>query len=389
MMRALSLLLIVLMLSACAGERPKDAVCPALTTGQAVPGFDAAITAMMAAKFNLPKGQPRDHVAILLLSGGGGWGAYGAGFLSGWSNRTGDMPRPRFDVVTGVSTGAIMAPFALLGADHDPLLEQSYRGVSSDDLFSNRSVFTLPWWNSLRTAGDLEHKLKSALDDRVLTALGAAAKDGRSAWVGAVNFDTGEFSEFDLTAFAGTLKPEAARKAIVKRIMAASAIPVYLPPKFIGGCMYMDGGVRENLFIAQIAQAIERSIGSWRALGEADVDIYAVINGPVKPLRLLTDNNLIAIGARGFDLGADQIQLASLREVYDFAQKNGFMLHWTSADDVVTEPGHPTLGHPTPGRCTPPANVNDGFDGAFTGCLFDAGRRKAMSDPAPWRTDRP
>jgi len=376
------LLMVPFLLAACAGSRPQNATCPAVTTGKSQPDFDAAITSMMNGKWNLPRGQARDHVAILLLSGGGGWGAYGAGFLAGWSQRTLDTPRPRFDVVTGVSTGAVMAPFALLGGDS--VLEQHYRGVSSDDLFSGRSVFSLPFWNSLKTADQMEDKLKAALDDRTLLALGAAAKEGRSVWVGAVNFDTGEFSEFDITAFAGTLAPDAARKAIVKRIMAASAIPVYLPPKFIGGCMYMDGGVRENLFIAQIAQAIERSIGGWRAQGDVDVDIYAVVNGPVKPLKLLAGNNLVAIGARGFDLGAAQIQLASLREVFDFARKNGFTLHWTSADDVVSEPGKPA-----PPLCAPPANVNDGFDRAFTACLYDAGRRKALSDPTPWRTDRP
>ena len=386
-MNAWRLLLIAcaLALSSCAGSRPPNATCPAVT-GVAQPGFGASLTSMMNGKWNLPPGQKRDHVSILLLSGGGGWGAYGAGFLSGWTDRAPglDTPRPQFDVVTGVSTGAIIAPFALLGPGYDPVLTQSYRGVSSGDLFSSRSVFTLPFWNSLYDPHQLEQKLKATLDDRTIAGLGAAAVQGRSVWVGAVNFDSGEFSEFDLTAMAHGLSPATARKAIVKRIMAASAIPVFLPPKFIGGCMYMDGGVRENLFIAEIVQAIERSIGGWRSAGEADVDLYAVINGPVKPLKHLTDNNLVAIGARGFDIGAEQIQLASLREVYDFARKQGFTLHWTSADDVVSEPGVDA-----PPLCKPPVYANDGFDAGFTACLFDAGRNKAMRDPTPWRTDRP
>jgi hypothetical protein len=389
MMRALrlsALLIAPLVLAACVGSRPQNAVCPAVAPGKAPPGFDASLTSMMNGKWNLPAGQKREHVAILLLSGGGGWGAYGAGFLNGWSHRAPALgtPRPSFDVVTGVSTGAIIAPFALLGPNYDPVLEQRYRGVSSGDLFSGRSIFSLPFWNSLNDPGQLEKKLKQSLDDSTIAGLGAAAATGRSAWVGAVNFDSGEFSEFDLTAFAHGLQPEAARKAIVKRILAASAIPVFLPPRFIGGCMYMDGGVRENLFIAEIAQAIERSIGGWRALGEANVDLYAVINGPVKPLKHLTGNTLVAIGARGLDLGAEQIQLASLREVYDFAKKQGFTLHWTSADDVVTAPG---ISDPV--LCTPPVSANDGFEAGFTACLFDAGSRKAMSDPVPWRTDRP
>jgi len=383
-LRLTALLIAPLLLAACIGSRPQNAVCPAVAPGSAPPGFDASLTSMMNGKWNLPAGQKREHVSILLLSGGGGWGAYGAGFLSGWSRRTLDLPRPQFDVVTGVSTGAIIAPFALLGPPYDPVLEQRYRGVSSDDLFSGRSIFSLPFWNSLNEPDQLERMLKQSLDDGTIAGLGAAAAAGRSVWVGAVNSDTGDFSEFDLTAFAHGLQPEAARKAIVKRILAASAIPVVLPPRFIGGCMYVDGGVWENLFIAEIAQAIERSIGGWRAGGETKVDLYAVINGPVKPLKLLTANTLVAVGERGFDIGAEQIQLASLRAVYDFAKVQGFTLHWTSADDVVSEPAVSA-----PPLCRPPVSSSTGFDAAFTACLFDAGQRKAMSDPTPWRTDRP
>jgi hypothetical protein len=273
----------------------------------------------------------------------------------------------------------------MLGSDYDSVLTQSYRGVSSNDLFSGRSVLTVPFWNSLNTPDQLEEKLKAALDDRMLADLSASAAKGRSVWVGAVNFDTGEFGEFDLASYAHSLPPAMARKEIADRILAASATPVFLPPHFIGGCMYLDGGVRENLFIAQIAQSIEKSIVGWRSKGDANVDLYAVINGPVKPLKYLVSNTLVGIGTRGFDLGAEQIQLASLREVYDFAKRNGFTLRWTSADDVVSEPDVV----PTAGRCLPPAATTDGFDAAFTSCLFDAGRRKAMSDPTPWRTDRP
>jgi predicted acylesterase/phospholipase RssA len=381
-----AVLLAAMTLAACAGTRPQTANCPAVKTG-IEPGFAEQLIDMMNTRWNIPHGQPRAHIAILLLSGGGAWGAYGAGFVDGWSSRAQTIgeARPNFDVVTGVSTGAIIAPFAMLGSHYDPVLEKNYRGISSSDLFHMRSIFTLPFWNSLNKPDEMKEKLKAALDDQTIAGLRAAAAQGRSVWVGAVNFDTGEFSEFDLTSYATTMPPDSARKAIVNRIMAASAIPVFLPPSFIGGCMYLDGGVRENLFISQIAHSIEKSLAGWRAGGDANVDLYAVLNGPVKPMRYLVNNSLVAIGTRGFDLGAEQIQLASLREVYDFAKRNGFTLHWTSADDVVTEPGQPA----PPGMCTPPSATTDGFDASFTACLFDAGRRKAMTDRAPWRTDRP
>jgi predicted acylesterase/phospholipase RssA len=376
-----------LSLVACAGSRPDNATCPAVKTGLE-PGFAEQLTSMMNSKRNLSAGQARQHVSILLLSGGGAWGAYGAGFVNGWSSRPATLgyPRPQFDVVTGVSTGAIIAPFAMLGPDYDSVLTQHYRGVASSDLFSDRSVLTLPFWNSLETPDQLTDKLKAALDDATLARLKAAAAEGHSVWVGSVNFDTGDFSEFNLTNYASTLPAASARKTIVNRILAASAIPAFLPPRYIGGCMYLDGGVRENLFISEIASSIEKSIAGWRTGGNADVDIYAVIDGPVKPLKYLVNNSLVGIATRGFDLGAEQIQLASLREVYDFAKRNGFTLHWTSADDVVTEPG---MAPPNSGICMPPAATADSFGREFTACLFDAGRRKAMSDPTPWRTDRP
>ena len=126
-------------------------------------------------------------------------------------------------------------------------------------------------------------------------------------------------------------------------------------------------------------------MGGGRALKGAEVDIYVIVNGPTLPRRHLTDNTLVGVGVRGFELAADQIQLASLREVYDYAHANGYRFYWTSADDVIAKPGE----GPSADRCAAPETTTDQFTAAFTTCLFDAGQRKAMTNPRPWSTSRP
>ena len=116
----------------------------------------------------------------------------------------------------------------------------------------------------LRIYGPLEARLSADVDDATLEALGEAAQHHRSVWIGATNADTGIFTRFDVTSIAATEPSVQARRSIVDRVLAASAIPVFLPPRFIDGCMYIDGGVRENLFLAEIGDAIRSALGGSR-----------------------------------------------------------------------------------------------------------------------------
>ncbi|HUJ04290.1 MAG TPA: patatin-like phospholipase family protein [Rhizomicrobium sp.] len=373
--RRLILLAAAFALSACVNARPDDALCPA--SADLVPSF------AMPAKIGAPTSQ--GHLDILVLSGGGAWGAYGAGFLTGWSERKPSLgrPRPKFDVVTGVSTGAIIAPFALLGPDYDNMLIDAYRGTGSNALFEGRSILTLPFWTSLNDPAPLESGLDRMLTDDAIAELGQAYKNGRSLWAGAVNFDSGKFTEFDITELAADQPPEKARGAIVDRLMAASAIPGFFPPRFINGCMYMDGGVRQNLFVAEIGEAIDAAIANHGA--PRDVSVYVVINGTMATTRRTVPDTLFGVGIRGFELAGDQIQLASLREIYDYAKAKDFHLYWTSADDVVAHEGKKE----TYDRCSAPRGEMGQFNARFTACLFDAAKEKARTRPFPWRTDRP
>jgi predicted acylesterase/phospholipase RssA len=373
-------------LEACAGQRPTEAMCPA-ATGAADESFDAALDDAVASRWGGQSETTHSRAAVLVLSGGGAWGAYGAGFLDGWAKRNqgiGDPwpSRPIFDVVTGVSTGALMAPFALLGSGADPKLQHAFRGVSGDDLFTSRSVIAFPWWNSLKDPNGLERQLRDALDDSTIEDLKAAAAQHRTIWVGAVNFDTGKFSQFNLSALARDLPLAEAKAQIVDHIMASAALPTFFPPRFINGCMYMDGGVRENVFFTRMRDAV----GTAGGTKENHADVYVIENGPIEVQKILTDNTLLDIATRGFSLAESQIQLNSLRNVYDYAKEHGYGFYWTSADDVV---GDPQDAHAQPGLCRFPKTPTDQFEASFTTCLYDSALHKARDGASPWRTDRP
>jgi len=367
-----------LTLCGCIGSRPEEAICPVI----AAPVIKKPDLSERPA-FLRQHLESADTVNVLLLSGGGAWGAYGAGFLNGWSARPDGMKRPRFDVVTGVSTGAIIAPFALLGPSYDQILLQAFRGLDDKGIYQRRSFLTLPFWNSFATPDRMEARLKENLTNGIIAELAQAARSGRGALVGSVNADTGKFVEFDLTALAADLPGDAARTAITDRIMAASAVPAVFPPRFVDQCMFVDGGVRESLFISGISSALagdtKRPTRSAR-----QVTIYAIINGPVTQPLEITRNSLTDIAMRALDLAFHQVQIASLREVYDYAKQHNFAFNWTSGDDVA-----PMNKPPRPDQCIAPKDPRSTFDAAFTTCLFDGAMLKATTSPSLWRTDRP
>ena len=128
-----------------------------------------------------PPGEP---LRVLALSGGGDDGAYGAGFLNGWS-QTGK--RPEFAVVTGVSTGALIAPFALLGPDYDDELKRAYTEITPDDIYKDRFALAIPFSTSVATTGPLEALIARFATDAVIDAIGEEHRKGRRLFVGTVS----------------------------------------------------------------------------------------------------------------------------------------------------------------------------------------------------------
>src|SRR5688500_10384755 len=134
------------------------------------------LVAQMLARAEAKARTPGATIDLLIISGGGDWGAFGAGVLKGWGRVAGEMARPQFDAVTGVSTGALIAPFAFLGDDASiERIVQLYRNPATDIATSRGLLFFLPSNPSFYLLPGLERELHTALDRPMLERIAAQA----------------------------------------------------------------------------------------------------------------------------------------------------------------------------------------------------------------------
>lgn len=189
---------------------------------------------------------------VLSLSGGGSFGAFSAGVLCGWTAR-GD--RPEFDVVTGISTGALIAPFAFLGPAYDEQMKAFYTTLEAKDLYKMKPVRGL-FGESLADNTPLAEKVAGVLTPQVIRELAQEHQKGRRLYVGTTAAESKQFVVWDIGAIACRGRPQDV-KLIQQILLGSSAIPGAFPPQHItvdvdGRCVterHIDGGVSKALFI--------------------------------------------------------------------------------------------------------------------------------------------
>lgn len=307
---------------------------------------------------------------VLVLSAGGQLGAYGAGFLQGWGERSDLSPnRADIDMITGVSTGAMMATYVYLGSSSDPavrtqydtLLRALYTTLRDEDVVRKREGIEFLWANSIYDTAPLRERVTSLITDELLDALVEEAdRSHRLLFVGAVDADSGRFDYFDLVAMArDTANPER-RSCYAAAILASAAIPGAFSPVFINDRMYIDGGARRYaFFLEQAAAALPPGVQK-NAFGIMHVD------PGVEDER--TKNHLIGVVARTVEISKDQLTQESAYHVDAEARGLGYRAKWTAAKDT---------------GCVEPRGVL--FDPGFGSCLWGVGHRKAMQDASPWK----
>ena len=223
---------------------------------------------------------PPPKRAVLCLSGGGSYGAFSAGVLCGWTKR-GD--RPQFDVVTGISTGALIAPFAFLGADMDPALKAFYTTIRNDDLFSLDAVRGL-FSEAFADTTPLARKVDEVVTPDLLRRVAAEHAKGRRLYVGTTELEGRRFVVWDIGAIAQGGTP-ADRELVVKALLGSSAIPGFFPPARIpvtvDGKPYVerhtDGGASAAIFFRPpFAPGAEGPAAAGALYGS---DVYAVVAG--------------------------------------------------------------------------------------------------------------
>lgn len=195
---------------------------------------------------------PLAPASMLAISGGGDNGAFGAGLLNGW---TASGTRPTFKVVTGVSTGALIAPFAFLGPKYDYALEQVYTNSTPRDIFKKRNFISGLFGDAMADTTPLYGVIQRYVDRALLDAIAAEYAKGRVLLVGTTNFDALEPVIWNMTAIAASKDPRAL--VLFRRVLLASAsIPGAFPPVMIDvevdGTryqeMHVDGGTMAQVF---------------------------------------------------------------------------------------------------------------------------------------------
>src|SRR5262245_56886515 len=305
----LTALMIALWLAGCGGR----SACPACEQPVHQPAIQEACAlseTAMATAFQNAFTRVEGKTAMLLLSGGGAHGAWGAGVLYGWRDT------PPFQIVTGISTGALIATFAFLGEAYDELLKQFYTGVSSRDIIRRRPVLSLLFADSLYSMAPLKRLLDEQLTEARIDAVARiATEEGRQLWVGTVNLDTGAFCAWNLTQIA-----QQRAYALYRQIVLASAsMPVLTSPVEIDGALHVDGGTRLQVFgrsvlnrMVSAYQGVQRRRAAPPETGQDELTIYVIINGKLIVENTCVRDALFDIGVRSLSVVLHEALLGNL-----------------------------------------------------------------------------
>jgi predicted patatin/cPLA2 family phospholipase len=210
---------------------------------------------------------PEPTFDVLILSGGGDYGAFGAGVLNGWGSVTDpQFRRPIFDVVTGVSTGALIAPFAFVGTD--AAYEQAFSAYRKPNpqWFKLRRILSIALLReSFFDNTGLRNEIHTRMDDSMIHAIADARDQNRLLLIGTTNLDLGMLTMWDATrlareAVAGTRD----RSTFDDVILASTAIPAVFPPVKIEGDLYVDGGVTRNIAYTTDQEFADSAVNIWK-----------------------------------------------------------------------------------------------------------------------------
>jgi predicted acylesterase/phospholipase RssA len=298
----------------------------------------------------------RQAFSYLALSGGGGDGAYGAGVLNGW---TASGKRPDFTIVSGVSTGALIAPFAFLGPAYDPYLTDIYTSGIAESLVQSPSLANVLFGSGLFGDGRLRNLIARYVTPDLLQAIAEEHAKGRRLLVVTTNLDTQRAVIWNMGAIAASGAPNAV--SLFTDVLTASAsIPAVFPPQLLdvqaeGRAfqeMHVDGSVVTPVFT--LPQSFLVRDGRFRNAGKAD--IYVVINGRLEPEFDVTKNNTLSIVEKSFTTASRARSRATLVATDVFARRNGMGFNLTYIDERA-----------------PQTTTARGFDTAYMRSLYQYG----------------
>ncbi|WP_372846437.1 patatin-like phospholipase family protein [Pontiella sp.] len=276
-----------------------------------------------------PDFDPQAPIHFLAISGGGQKGAFGAGLLSGWTD---SGTRPEFRMVTGISTGSLLAPFAFLGPEYDRAIQEMYTRFSTKDVLKHRFFSGLFTGDSMADNAPLRNIVETYFTPVEMEKV--AREYGRGRWllVGTTYLDVQRPVIWNIGAIASSGHPDA-YDLIIDVLLASSAIPGVFPPVYFKverdgqtfDELHVDGGVTTQVFISPVSFDMEDALK--RAGFEGEAHVYLIRNAKVSPeiehlkpktVPILTQSLATLLRAQG---------LGDMYRIYQNAQINNMAYH--------------------------------------------------------------
>ena len=235
------------------------------------------------------------------------------------------MARPQFDVVTGVSTGALIAPFAFLGTDDAiETIVQLYRHPKPDWVKHRGYLYFLPNHISFAEVPGLEREMREQIDLQMITRLAEAGQDGRLLVVNTTNVDNGDMRAWDVVAEAQRALTTHDIDRVHRILLASSGIPGAFPFREIDNEMYVDGGVTGNILYGGRLREQETLAGVWAAQYPGTpmppTRFWVIFNNQLLPLPQVTAPNWPAVVSRSLEMATRAATLTALRHLYSMSE---------------------------------------------------------------------
>lgn len=376
----------VMIVAGCSSLPERNPLPEALSDAAVIPGIKAArywadepppeidnwfklTKQQLKAQYPSTYGRSHNYLAI---SGGGQRGAFGAGLLCGWTEAG---TRPEFNMVTGVSTGALIAPFAFLGPDYDHFIKEIYTTYSTLDIVEPRGSLKTLFSDAATDSTPLREKLVRYIDEDVMAAIAAEYKKGRVLDIVTTNLDAARPVSWNIGRIASSGSPDALQ--LIRDVMLASAsIPAAFPPVMFDveadgqryDELHVDGGATSVMYLYPIGLDWGKLASKLEVKGKPNV--FIIRNGIWRKHWESVERSTIPIALRSMDSLMGSAVLGDAYRIYLATQRDGINYNLAYIPESFDE------------------ESNEPFDNEYMNKLFKLGFQMAK-DGYTWHTVPP
>jgi predicted patatin/cPLA2 family phospholipase len=328
------------------------------------------------------QGQPGAAVDVLVVSGGGDWGAFGTGFLLGWGETASQADRrPTFDVVSGVSTGALIAPFAFLGTTADlETVDGLYRNPKDDWVRQRGLLFFMPDNASFAEVPGLEREVDSFINMDFARRVADESIRGRMLFINTTNLDDGSQLPFRWGLAAQRAVKDGDIRRLQNILLASSGIPGAFPPRQVDSWLLVDGAVTSNIIYGGAMRREDSFGASWRRLYPQQpmpkLRYWVVLNNYAVAQPRTVQPTWPSVIERSLEVAVRASTTVALRHLYAMAEVTRLRgdgeteVRWVAIPNSWKAPVEGIFKEPT------------------MRSLSDLGRAMGR-DPASWKTESP